>query len=452
MQTFNRCIFYPMSEEDPLAPQFKIVESMRQVDPFTSEYKIRRGVRFHSGDECTADDVKVSIEYATTPGRPRGMFPAQSTVEIVDSHTINVTTEESGIPINNALTLTHPYLCIMRAADIEAGTIEKTINGTGPYKFVGQEGENTILEANPDYFLGRPKIDRVIFSYVPDATTRVLSLLSGEAEFVERLEAEQYATLLEGGEVGLASTMSIENKYLHFRCAKKPFDDVRVRRAAAHAIDRSVILDIMGTAGTSIDNIMPRGKLGYSNLEDLMPEFNPEKCQQLLAEAGYPNGQGLPELEYITSTGFYRKTKEYGEVIQALLEAQGFPVKLTVHEPAAWNDRIYNPQEGHLVDVGWAATTPEPGIHLNLMWRNPPALITGINDEEINNAIQEQLEVPDLEGRAEVLRTKTYPLLIQKLPSFALFTSVMHHGFSKRLKSVKIYPDGSFDLTSASLS
>lgn len=70
-------------------------------------------------------------------------------------------------------------------------------------------------------------------------------------------------------------------------------------------------------------------KIGYVDVPD-DPEYDPEKCQALLAEAGYPGGQGLPELEYITSVGFYPKTREYGELIAAMLQEQGFPVKLTI--------------------------------------------------------------------------------------------------------------------------
>jgi len=452
-QAFNHCIFFPMIPgQDPLTPVNEIVEEIKPVNPFVSEYKIRKGVKFHNGKDCLAEDLKASLEYASTPGRPRGVIPGAEKIEvkIVDSHTALVSSEAKGIPLNNSLNYLHPYVCVMSAQDIADKTIEKTINGTGPFKFVAQEGDSTILEANPNYYLGRPKIDRLVFSYVPDATTRVMSLLSGEAQMIERLEAEQFESLAKNDKVKVTKTVSIENKYLHFRCNKKPFDDVRVRRAACHAIDRSMIVELMGASGTAVNNIMPRGKIGYSDLTTI-PGYDPAKCQQLLSEAGYPKGQGMPELEYITSTGFYPKTKEYGEIIQALMQEQGFPVKLTVHEPAAWNERIYNLAEGHMVDCGWAATAPEPGVHLNLLWNNPPALQNGLNDKDVNASIAKQLKEPDLTKRIEILKTETYPLLVERAPSLALFTSVMLHGMTKGLTGVHIYPDGAFNLMKAEM-
>lgn len=449
--TFEHCVYFPLvPDTDPLTPEWEIVEKIEPLSPFVADYKLRKGIKFHDGKDCLAEDVKATIEYATTPGRPRGFFAGKIDVEVIDSLTARVSSETIKVPLISGLHYIHPYVCIMSAQDIADKSIEKRMNGTGPYKFIAQEGDKTILEANPDYRLGRPKIDRFIYSYMPDVITRVMALLSGEAQMTERLETEQYRSLSGNDKVRLYKTVSIENKYLHFRCSVPPFTDYRVRRAACHAVDRKAIWEIMGEAGTPVYNIMPRGKMGYSDLNNI-PEYNPEKCQQLLAEAGFPKGQGLPDLEYNVSTGFYPKTKEYGEVIQAFLQEQGFPVTLNVMETAAWNDIIYKPQVGHLVDVGWAATSPEPGIHLNILWYNPPAAITGLNDPDINAAIDKQRMAPDVETRVKMLREETYPLLVERSPSLGLFTSVMLHATTNRLEGIHIYPDGAFDLTKADL-
>ena len=449
--SFEHCIYFPMRPgTDPLTTEYEVVESITPLSPFVADYKVRKGIKFHDGKDCLAEDIKATLEYACEPGRPRGFFPGQIEVEVIDSHTARVSSETIKIPLISAVHYLHPYICIMSAQDIKDKSIEKRINGTGQYKFIAQEGDKTILEANPDYRLGRPKIDRFIYSYMPDVITRVMALLSGEAQMTERLETEQYGSLSKNDKVRLSKTVSIENKYLHFRCSVPPFTDYRVRRAACHAIDRNVIVDIMGEAGTPVYNIMPRGKMGYTDLDNI-PEYNPEKCQQLLAEAGFPKGKGLPDLEYNVSTGFYPKTKEYGEIIQAFLLEQGFPVTLNVMETAAWNDVIYKPKVGHLVDVGWAAASPEPGIHLNIMWHNPPAIITGLDDPDINASIEKQQLAPDLETRLNLLSNETYPLLVERSPSYGLFTSVMLHAMTTRLNGVHIYPDGSFSLMKADL-
>ena len=107
-------------------------------------------------------------------------------------------------------------------------------------------------------------------------------------------------------------------------------------------------------------------KFGYTDSIPNSPEYSPEKCQALLAEAGYPGGDGLPPIEYLTSQGFYPKTKEYGEVITALLQEQGFPVQLTVMEVASWIERVLTRDETapQLADTGWMTGSPEPNLVL----------------------------------------------------------------------------------------
>ena len=152
-------------------------------------------------------------------------------------------------------------------------------------------GRPTILNANPDYILGTPEIEEVVYQFVPDASTRLVSLISGELDIIERVEPEQYETLLEEN-VTTSRTVSTENKYLHFRCYEPPFDDVRLRHAAAHAIDRDLILELMGPAGHPTVGQLSSAKFGYTDSIPGSPEYNPERCQELLAEAGYPGGDG----------------------------------------------------------------------------------------------------------------------------------------------------------------
>ena len=143
-----------------------------------------------------------------------------------------------------------------------------------------------------------------------------MSLTTSLTTLVERLEPEQYETLSKEPKVEVSRTIATENKYLHFRTNKAPFDNPMLRLAASHAIDRSQVLEVMGVAGHESNNYISPVKFGYVDLENY-PTFDPAKCQELLSQAGFPNGQGLPELEYLVSTGFYPKTKEYGEVVTA---------------------------------------------------------------------------------------------------------------------------------------
>ena len=104
-----------------------------------------------------------------------------------------------------------------------------------------------------------------------------------------------------------------------------------------------------------------------------------------------PTASGLPEIEYLVSTGLYAKTKEYGEVITAMLQEQGFNVKLTVMEVAAWLDRIYLQEgqhpRGHMCDAGWSTGSPEPDMVLRPIFYSKAALRRPITDPEIDDAL-----------------------------------------------------------------
>ncbi|MBT6298887.1 MAG: ABC transporter substrate-binding protein, partial [Rhodobacteraceae bacterium] len=354
----------------------------------------------------------------------------------------------------SAYILLASFLPILSAADVKDGdALSQVPNGTGAFKFVEQRGDESILAANDDFFKGRPKLDEVRFAYMGDANTRVLALLGGEADIIERLEPEQHDTLVNESSVKVKRTVSTENKYLHFRCNKAPFDDVRVRMAACNAIDRSIITEIMGAAGHASSSYVSPVKLGGGDIANY-PVYDPENCQRLLAEAGFPGGKGLPELEYITSTGFYPKTKEYGEVITALMQEQGFNVKLTVLETAVWAERIYQPESGdpagHMVDVGWSTGSPEPDLVLRPMWHSSKSLITGIKDPDLDKALDAEQAEGDTAKRLDLVANRLMPLMAEKVPSLSLFTSVLIHGINKNLDGGYFYANGPIDLSKAS--
>lgn len=448
----TRC---PMEEGKTDEIQPDLATSWKLIDKHTLEYTLRRGVKFHDGKEFTAEDVKATMQYASQPSRPAAAwYPGPVDVEVVDPYTVRLKTEKYGYPAS-AYWFVASFLPILSAKDVaDPATLQRRPNGTGPFRYIATNGDKNTIRANDEYYGGRPKIDEVIYAYVPDSNTRVLGLLNGQYQVIERLEPEQYQSLAKNGSVAVQRGLSTENKYLHFRCNKPPFNDVRMRRAACHAIDRSQILAIMGDAARASSCYISPMKWGYADIPGY-PDFNPDMCQKLLAEAGFPRGKGLPELEYITSIGFYPKTKEYGELITAMMNEQGFNVKLTVLEPAAWEQAIYRRADGqgpgHMCDVGWITGSPEPDLVLRPNWYSKAALITGVNDPAIDAVLDKERNAADPAERLKILQTETLPTLANAVPSFSLFSAVNFHAMTKNLKGVYFFPNGPIDLSKAEL-
>ncbi len=449
---FGQLFRTPMRPDNPTDIVWELATGQTLIDPYTMEYKLRDGVTFHNGAPFSAEDVKATLEYATDPGRPASaLYPGQCEVEVVDRLTARLHTQKFGYPAS-AFQFVGGFMAILSKDDVKTpSTLAQRPNGTGPFKFVEQKGNTSILAAFDKYYQGKPLLDQVQFTYVGDATTRVLGLLSGDIDVLQRLEPEQYDTLNKDGRVTTARTLSTENKYLHFRCNKPPFDNPLVRLAACRAIDRTQIMALMDVAGGESSSYISPLKFGYEKVPDY-PEFDAELCQTLLAKAGFPKGQGLPELEYITSTGFYPKTKEYGELIASMMGDQGFNVKLTVMETAAWGDRLYQrtgkDADGHMIDCGWSTGTPEPDMVLRAMFYSKAGprggIINGIADPEIDQALEAERNETDTAKRRALVGRAT-EVIASKAPSLSLFTSVNLNATRKGLDGLFIYPNGPMD-------
>lgn len=449
---FNYLIRCPMRPENPEEIVYELATSQKIVDPNIIEYTLQKGVRFHDGKEFGADDVKATFEYASDVNKAAGAwYPGGCEVEIVDKHTCRVHTKKWGYPATQFWFRT-AFLPIMSANDIkDPRVLAQRLNGTGAFRFVKQDKDDTVMAANEDYFRGAPKIKHLHFVYVPDSTTRLISLQSGESDVIERLETEQVDVVEKDKNLKLNSAISVENKYLWFRCSKEPFKDWRVRRAAAHAIDRSAIWQILGKSGhPSYTHISPV-KFGYTKVPGY-PEYDPVACKRFLSEAGFPGGKGLPQLEYITSVGFYPKTKEYGEVITAMLQEAGFPVKLSVMETAAWNQKLYDRPgggPGHMIDCGWCTASPEPDFILRMHFHSSSKRICGVVDAEIDASLDIERNATSIKERRVILQQETLPLLAERVPSLSLFTSVFIHAIDKNLNNYYLYPNGMMDLEKA---
>jgi peptide/nickel transport system substrate-binding protein len=452
---FSRLTRCPMKEGKTGDILPDLATAWKLVDEHTLEFTLREGVKFHDGNPFTAEDVKATMEYASNPKRPAAAwYPGQVDVEILDPHTIRLKTDKYGYPAS-AFWFVVSFLPMLSAKDVaDPANLQRRPNGTGPFRYVATNGDKNTLAANDEYFGGRPKIDEIIYAYVPDSNTRVLGLLNGEYHIAERLEPEQYQSLAGNDKVAVHRGLSTENKYLHFRCNKPPFDDARVRKAACHSIDRSQILTIMGEAGVASSCYVSPMKYGYIDIPGY-PDYSPDECQRLLAEAGFAKGQGLPELEYMTSIGFYPKTKEYGELIAAMMAEQGFNVKLTVLEPAAWEQAIYRRADGqgpgHMCDVGWLTGSPEPDLVLRPNFHSSAALINGVNDPEIDAVLDKERNAADPAERLKILQTETFPTLAKKVPSFSLFSAVNFQATVKNLQGAYFFPNGPVDLSGADL-
>ncbi len=297
-------------------------------------FKLKKGVKFHDGEAFDASDVKFSFERAkddkSTNKAKKAVFDNIRRIDAPDAHTVILTLENAD---PNFLFRMGENTAVILDPKSAAGTATKPI-GTGPFTFDDwKKGTSVALKKWPGFRDARNvKIERVTFRFINDPAARVAALLAGDIDGVPRLDAPQALKQLQGDkrfDVVVGSTagkgiLAINNK-------KKPFDDVRVRRAIAASIDRKAFIDgVLEGLGKPIGSHFAPTDAGYVDLTNAVP-YDVEKAKALLKEAGVATPLNvtltLPPPQY---------ARKGGEVIAAQLAKIGGVAKIENVEGAQW--------------------------------------------------------------------------------------------------------------------
>lgn len=310
-----------------------LAESYRLVDPLTWEIKLRRGVKFHNGEDFNADAVKFSIERSRDQSikpRPRlaSYYTTFSEVEVVDPYTVRIRTKEPDpIVVRRLMGLFGPMVPPGYVKQHGNDILKTRPVGTGPYKFVRWEkDERLVLEANDQYWGGKPNIKRVTFRPVSEVTTRVADLRLGRADIITDVPPDQIESLAKAPGVSVKSMMSSRNIHLIFNPLEGgPLADPRVRIALTHAIDvDGLIKNVLGGQGRRIATLFIPETAGFD--PTIKPRaYDPALAKKLLAEAGFPNGF---EIGFDVPSGRYVKVDEVAQAIAGQLAQVGVTAKI----------------------------------------------------------------------------------------------------------------------------
>lgn len=406
-------------------------------EPNIWEFKLREGVVFHDGTPFTGKDVKASIEYISDPEQIGSFFfPNPFTVDVVDDLTVRINT---GDPYAGMLALMSSGGPVISAAHIvEAGKLDEKFVGTGPYQWVSYESEEAgvKLTAFPDYWGEKAKIKDYTFRFVGDSQTRLAALQSGQAQIIDRVEPDQIAVIEGNPNLVLQRVNTVESKWMAFRVANEPMDNQKLRQAIAHAIDVPSIIQYIMLGSGEVNSCFITSAHNFSGPSDTFPKYDPEKAKQLLAEAGYPNGEGLRELTYYVSVGFYPKTREYGQLVVQNLADIGIKVNLQTLEVARYNQMLFDPNAGDLYDHGWFISTRDPEVLLSSLFRT--ALVTGVKSEKNVEVLAKQSTLLDPDERAAYFRSDVLPTLETELYEFPMFSSQLVTAQVKELQNFNV--------------
>ncbi len=309
-------------------------------------FKLRQGVQFHKGfGEFTAEDVKFSFERQLQ--RKPGMRFAKNLdvikdIEVLDNYTVRITLKQFDpvFPLRMA-GYQQGYIVSKKAAE-KFGHDNFGWNpvGTGPFYFHRHiPREKVIFRAFKEYYGGRPQIDEIQWFDVPEDATKLIGLEKGTFDIiipnvvtpdVAQQVAKMGAVLDKRGPGG--------QYRFYFNVTKPPFNDIRVRRAFMHAIDRKAIVNTLWPPplGHLATSCLPEGYFGHKEME--LPDYNPDLAKKLLAEAGFPNGMTIPNY-FITKSYGYPKIMV---LVQEQLKKVGVDVQIQMVEHPTYHKNIRN--------------------------------------------------------------------------------------------------------------
>ena len=299
---------------DKLQVEPGLAESWKQLNDTTWEFKLRRGVKFHDGQDFTADDVKFSIERIPTLSGPNPTTIYVRRVKetkIVDPYTVNVITD------GPAPSLPYDFIRLFivshkAAAGLTKETANEAFNsgkaavGTGPFKLIKwTPREELVLERNPTYWRGPSSWSQVIRREIPNDAARVAQLKAGQVDMIVRVPAADVPSLEKDPKLTVVKVDSVYVFNIQIDMREKtpqvtakdgsplpvnPLRDQRVREAMDLAIDRQQLAEVaMEGLGKPVTQMVTSNIFGWNkNLPELKP--NLARARQLMTEAGYPNG------------------------------------------------------------------------------------------------------------------------------------------------------------------
>ena len=313
---------------------------------------LKKGVKFHDGKPFDAEDVKFIFERLMDPKTATAhpeYYKDIDSVQVVDSHTVKIKMKNvNSIFLFN---LARPDSIIVNKQAVDR--LKSAPIGTGPFKFVEWvRGDHITLAKFDDYHRkGIPYLDKVTFKFIGDPSAQIASLKAGDIDVIAYDVSPENALLLEKDpKFQVLNGYTTTKVILSTNNSRKPFNDVRIRRAMAHAIDRTALIKgAMSGYGVSIGSHMDPGNPYYIDLTPYYP-YNPEKAKQLLKEAGYADGFEavikLPER--------YVYARRSGEIIADMFSQVGIRLKIELTEWGQWIDRVFKNADYDLTVIGHA--------------------------------------------------------------------------------------------------
>jgi len=353
----------------------RLAESWERVDETTMRFHLRDGVRFHTGNEMTAEDVVWTFNRLKSSSDFKGIFVPWVSMEAIDEDTVELKTDGPSPLVLHTAT----YVFVMdsefykgRAEIVKHGDsfASQNLSGTGPFTITRREqGVEIVFERNPDYWDSESpgNVSEIVFTPIKEAPTRVAALLSGDVDFIapvpptdlERIDEDPDAKLVTMTGTRIITLQMNQNRV-------EAFKDARVRNAIVHAINNPGIVEkIMKGFGTVAAQMSPEGYLGHN--PNLTPRYDVAAAQALMEEAGY--GDGL-DVSMMCPNNRYVNDFKICEASASMLAKIGINIDLTTLPKAQYWPK-FDERAADIMMIGWHSDTEDSANFYEFLTMTP---------------------------------------------------------------------------------
>lgn len=424
-----------------------LAESFEQPDDKTYVFKLKKGVKFHNGEELKASDVVFSLKRAIEAPNVKHLFETidLESVKAIDDYTVEIKQKEPFPGILAALCHPGGYIVNEKAVTDAGDNYARQPVGTNAVKFVKwTKADSVEMERYEDYHGEKTAYKTLTFRVIPEPSNRVIELESGGVDIAYDISAIDLEKIENNEKLQLIKSFDYGETYLGFNTAKEPFNDPKVREAVSYAIDiDSIVSAVFKGLGKTASGILPP-TLEYSISDEYEPKARDvEKAKELLAEAGFPDG-----FKTSISTNENQDRIDMATAMKEQLAEVGIDVSINVLEWSAFNDLLKS--GGHdMFEIAWTADSPDPDTFLYPCFHSSAKGEGGnyiyLEDPEVDKLLEEARYEQDTTKRGELYR-KAQERLMEITAWIPEHNKELTVGAQKDVKNIKLSPFGWYQL------
>jgi peptide/nickel transport system substrate-binding protein len=425
-------------------------------DGLTWTFTLRKGVKFHHGREVTAEDVAYSLTRILDPAVKSGSADLFASIKgaqefregkakqvsgltVLDRYTVQVVLTEALVPFVSVLAVGHAKIVPKEVVEQQGEAFGAHPIGTGPFKFARWDrAKEIVLVANPDYFDGPPKLSRVLYRIFRGEEFDAMyeQFERGNLEDTP-IPTQEYRRVLTTAHYVHVKRPMFSVRFYGLNTRIKPLDDRRVRQALIHAIDReALVAEVYLDRYILARGILPPGMMSFDpKLKGYV--YDPRRARELLAQAGYPGGRGLPPIPIWSGVRLQKLLQEH-EQIKKYLAAVG--IQAEFHYETNWPSFSAMLAQGKfpIFLYAWSADVPHPDNFLfKLFHSRSPRNFTAYSNQAVDDLLLQARRERDLQRQTDLYR-QAEQVVLDDAPIIPVWHYAYERLFQPYVRSVEV--------------